>query len=314
MPADSIDGEEGIYMYKEEKKTEQSLNVPIMQFFEMKKTPFPQTLGAKEIYLLPSVKEVAEMAEFAFINGMFYAVIGDVGSGKTSAIRYACSRLETRRATVISVVGGIWSFTEFLRQILATFGVDIRNHQTATMVRIIQDKLLAIQADGRKCIFMIDEAHLLKSDVFAQLHILSLREESKGPLFSLMLCGQEELAEKLSSPTAKPLMSRIATGYYIPPLKKEDFIAYIDHHLLLAGRSEQVFDNLGLDALWQVSNANLREIGRNALLAMQYAANSGMHTVTAECVRKSLRPFWQSDIHSLTAVSTIPDFSEGRRG
>ena len=301
-------------MYKEEKKTDQSLNVPIMQFFEMKKAPFPQSLGAKDIYELPHVRETSEMAEFAFQNGMFYAVIGDVGSGKTSALRYACARLENRRATVISIVGGMWSFTEFMRQILAFFGCDVRNYQMGVMVRMIQDKLLAIQADGRKCILLIDEAHLLKSDVFAQLHILSQREESKGPLFSLMLCGQEELAEKLSSPTAKPLMSRIASGYYVPPLRKEDFIAYIDHHLLLAGRREQVFDDLGLDALWQVSNANLREIGTNALLAMQYAANNDFHTVTAECVRKSQRPLWSSVDHSADAVSTIPDFSGGRRG
>lgn len=301
-------------MYKDDKNSDQNLNVPIMQFFEMKKAPFPQALGAKDIYELPHVRETAEMAEFAFQNGMFYAVIGDVGSGKTSAIRYAVARLEVRRATVISIVGGIWNFTEFLRQILAFFGVDIRNYHTATMVRMIQDKLLAIQSDGRKCIFMIDEAHLLKNDVFTQLHILSQREESKGSLFSLMLCGQEELAEKLSSPTARPLMSRIASGYYVPPLRKEDFIAYIDHHLLLAGRKEQVFDELGLDALWQVSNANLREIGRNALLAMQYAANNSQHTVTAECVRKSQRPFWNSHSHNAEAVSTIPDFSGGRRG
>ena len=148
-------------MYKEEKKTDQSLNVPIMQFFEMKKAPFPQSLGAKDIYELPHVRETSEMAEFAFQNGMFYAVIGDVGSGKTSALRYACARLENRRATVISIVGGMWSFTEFMRQILASFGCDVRNYQMGVMVRMIQDKLLAIQADGRKCILLIDEAHLL---------------------------------------------------------------------------------------------------------------------------------------------------------
>ena len=270
----------------------QNLNVPVAQYFECSKPPFPQMLSTKDLFMLPQLKVVAEMTEFAFQNNMFYAVIGAVGCGKSSALQYSCERLIKAHAKIINIVGGIWSFTELLRQILAVLTIEFKPYQPSVMVRLIQERLLSIQNDGKKCIIIIDECHLLKQDVFAQLHILSQHPEAKNSLFSLMLCGQEELAEKLSAPAARPLLSRIAEGYYVSALSHDDFDDYIDHHLKLAGTKTEIFDPLGREAIWQCSNANLRSMGTACLAAMQYAANHDIRTVNAECVRKSQRIWW----------------------
>lgn len=292
-----------------------NLNTPMVQFFEFRRQPFPQIVDSGDVYLLPHVKEVAERCEFAFQTGQFYAVIGAVGCGKSSALRYACARLEKRHAKVLNITGGIWSFTELMRQILASLDYDFRQYQPATMVRLAQEKLLALQADGRRCILMIDEAHLLRNDVFAQIHILAQHPSSSSPLFSLMLCGQEELAERLEHPNARPLLSRIADGYFVPPIERDDFEGYIEHHLRLAGAKTRIFDDLGLDTLWQTSSANLRSIGNNALATLQWAANNDMHTVTAECVRRSQRRLWGQRAQDATEepVLSMPDFSAARR-
>ena len=218
-----------------------NLNTPMVQFFEFRRQPFPQIVDSGDVYLLPHIKQVAERCEFAFQTGQFYAVIGAVGCGKSSALRYACARLEKRHAKVLNITGGIWSFTELMRQILASLDYDFRQYQPATMVRLAQEKLLALQADGRRCILMIDEAHLLRNDVFAQIHILAQHPSSSSPLFSLMLCGQEELAERLEHPNARPLLSRIADGYFVPPIERDDFEGYIEHHLRLAGAKTRIF-------------------------------------------------------------------------
>lgn len=293
-----------------------NFNTPMIQYFEFKRQPFPQVVDAIDVYLLPHVRAVAERCEFAFQTNQFYAVIGAVGCGKSSALRYSCSCLEKKHAKVLSITGGIWSFTELLRQILSSLDYDFRQYQPATMVRLVQEKLIAIQAEGRKCILLIDEAHLLKNDVFAQLHILCQHPQSKQPLFSLMLCGQEELTEKLENPHARPLMSRIAQGYFVPPIQRDDFHGYIEHHMKLAGAKGQVFDELGLDALWQISSANLRSIGNNALVAIQWAANNDNRLVTAECVRLSQRPMWgqlRTERDDRQIVMQMPDYSGSRR-
>lgn len=285
----------------------QNLNVPVSQFFELAKTPFPQMVSPKDLLMLPQLKTVAEMTEFAFHNNMFYAVIGAVGCGKSSALQYSCERLTKVRAKIINIVGGIWSFTELLRQILAALAVEFKPYQPSVMVRLIQERLMSIQHDGKKCIIIIDEAHLLRPDVFAQLHILNQHPEAKDSLFSLMLCGQEELAEKISAPQARPLLSRIAEGYYVSALSIDDFDDYIDHHLKLAGAKDDVFDKLARQAIWQSSNANLRSIGNVCLAAMQYAANNDIHLVNSECVRKSQRLWWHDTTKQPPAVAMWQD-------
>jgi type II secretory pathway predicted ATPase ExeA len=222
-----------------------SLNVPLVQAFELRDAPFPQVLPPRDMYELPHLTAVASMTEFAFQHNMFYAVIGAVGCGKSSALQYSCARLAQRQGYVVSIIGGIWSFTEFLRQVLAALAIDFRPYQPSVMVRLIQERLLGIQGDGKKCILVIDEAHLLRSDVFAQIHILAQHPEARKSLFSLMLCGQEELAEKLSTPQSRPLMSRIAEGYYVPPITRGDFDGYIGHHMRLAGAKHDVFESHG---------------------------------------------------------------------
>jgi general secretion pathway protein A len=269
-----------------------NLNTPMTQYFELKKAPFPQILKPKELLVLPHVQEVAQMTEFAFQNNMFYAIIGSVGCGKSSALQYACERLTIRQAKIVNIIGGIWSFTELMRQILSALGIEFRQYQPAVMVRLIQDQLQAIQNDGKKCIIIVDEAHLLKADAYSQFHILGQPPDAKNSLFSLMLCGQEELAEKISTPQARPLLSRIAEGYYVSALSHNDFNDYIDHHFMLAGAKRELIDDLGREAIWQASNANLRSIGNTCLAAMQYAANNDIRLVTAECVRKSQRKWW----------------------
>ena len=296
-----------------DEERDQLLNTPVVQYFELKRPPFPQVLDSSDVLELPHVLDIESMSEFAFQNGMSYAVIGAVGCGKSSALRHACMRLVRLRGHVISVTAGIWSYQELMRHLLAEMGVEYSQYQPSAMTRMIQDKLVGIHADGRKCILMIDEAHLLKPDAFSQLHLLSQNLESKFPLFSLMLCGQEELAEKLACPSARPLASRIAEGYYVPPISREDFRSYMDHHMRLAGAKEMLFDDMGLDALWQVSGANLRSIGKNALAALQYAANNQMRMVDAQCVRNSQRPMWGSfGASSSSAMQNLPDFSSNR--
>ena len=66
-----------------ESSQELLLNVPLNQFFEFRRSPFPQVLPVKDLYFLPQTKAIAEMTEFAFENGLCYAVIGAVGCGKS---------------------------------------------------------------------------------------------------------------------------------------------------------------------------------------------------------------------------------------
>lgn len=272
------------------------INIPIIQAFGLKRMPFPQELLTRDLFALKTMTNVAGMVEFSVNYHMFFALIGEVGCGKTSALRYACDQLSDASTKKLSIVAGIWNFTEMLRQLLAEMHIEFKPYQPSVMIRLIQEQLLTTQQEGRNILLAIDECHLLKADAYAQLHILSQHPNAKGPLLSLILCGQEELSDKLNAPTARPLASRISEGYYIPSLVQEDFENYLEHHLKLAGAPSDVFSEMAKGAVWQASNGNLRSIGRICLASLQVAANRQLSQVTPECVREVTKGWWADSI------------------
>lgn len=272
------------------------LNTPIVQAFGLKRMPFPQELLTRDLFELRTVANVASMVEFSVNCSMFFALIGEVGCGKTSALRYACDKIPDATTRKISIVAGIWNFTEMLRQLLSELHIEFKPYQPSVMIRLIQEQLLTTQQEGRKALLVIDEAHLLKPDAYAQLHILAQHANAKGPLLSLVLCGQEELSDKLNAPSARPLASRISEGYYIPSLVQDDFELYIEHHLKLAGAPHDLFSDLAKGTIWQASNGNLRSIGRTCLAALQLAANRQLPQVTPDCVREVTKGWWADSI------------------
>ncbi len=273
---------------------ETPLNTSIQQYFGFARVPFSDGLKTGELYPLPSLVQVARSVDFAIDCDGSYAVIGEIGSGKSTALRYAAEKIRGK-ADVISMVAGSWGHTEFLRAVLSTLGLTVRSFMPAYMASIVREKLRERRKAGRKVAFLIDEAHLLRGDVFKSLHTLALDQEGGGSLATLVLCGQDTLSDKLASGDSAPLASRITDGYFMEPLTKEDFLRYFAHHLSLAKAPADLFDGMALDAIWTGSARNLRQIGMVSRKCLQRVANAGdpaRMTVSAAIVREVSQQWW----------------------
>ncbi len=90
-------------------------------------------------------------------------------------------------------------------------------------------------------ILVIDEAHLLRPEVFAELHtLLQFNHDSKS-VFSLVLSGQVNLIDKLTYRTSAPLASRVTTKTHITNLDESQITIYLEHHLKVAGEKNNYF-------------------------------------------------------------------------
>jgi general secretion pathway protein A len=58
-------------------------------------------------------------------------------------------------------------------------------------------------------VIIIDEASLLRIEVFAQLHTIGQFDMDSKPLLPLILAGQNNLLDKLMYITSRPLASRV---------------------------------------------------------------------------------------------------------
>ncbi|HKL60311.1 MAG TPA: AAA family ATPase [Sphaerochaeta sp.] len=266
----------------------------IRNYYGFKSYPFAADVRVEDMYKLKSMMEISEGIEFAMQQSMYFAIIGDVGSGKTTALRYSMSRFPSKKYAVINVVGGDYSFVELMRHTMACLGIFTRTTQQTVMLRSIYEGLGALREDGKTPILCLDEAHLLKIDVYSQLHLLSQQSHQQPKVLPMVICGQEGLFEKLNNYQARPIMSRILNGYNLKSLSQEECIGYIQHQLsTIGGGDPDLFEQTALIAVTQASGGLPRRVNAVCLKALKSAMDCGRRTVTAEDIRLASKDWWQ---------------------
>jgi type II secretory pathway predicted ATPase ExeA len=174
---------------------------------------------------------------------------------------------------------------ELMRQILLHFGISYRSFQPAVVMKMVRDLILEITGRKETPVLAVDEAHLMKQDVFTQLHTLAQFEFDSNPLLPIVLCGQDKLLDRLMYPSSRPLASRIIGRSHMKNLQLETLTGYIEHHLGLAGSKKNPFSQEAILAIHQGSGGLLRRaniLARGALLA---AAMEKCQVISAEHVR-----------------------------
>ena len=102
---------------------------------------------------------------------------GEVGAGKSTSLRAAAARFIPSLYCVIPIVATSGSLMELLRQICI------------------------------RAALTIDEAHILRLDVFAQLHTLAHVDYDSRNLLPIVLSGQTALIDKLLCHSSRPFAS-----------------------------------------------------------------------------------------------------------
>jgi type II secretory pathway predicted ATPase ExeA len=78
---------------------------------------------------------------------------------------------------------------------------------------------------------VVDEAHLLRVDIFAELHTITQFDNDSKKLFSLVLAGQPNLLEKMTYRSSAPLASRVVARTHLSHLNQDQMTVYLEHHL-----------------------------------------------------------------------------------
>lgn len=91
--------------------------------FCFQKEPFAQVLRVEDLFPAPGLQAATERFMYGLELGAVSIVTGDVGSGKSTALRFAASKLHPSRYKVVSVIGSTGSMIDILRQFCAAFDV-----------------------------------------------------------------------------------------------------------------------------------------------------------------------------------------------
>lgn len=254
-------------------------------FFGFSNEPFPHDLKVEQILNTLEVIGASDRVLYAVGCGAVSVITGDVGAGKSTALRFALSKLHPSQYRIIEVTANTGSILEVLRQICLSLNVENNSHSQTALMNTIRKIILEIANKKQVPVLIIDEAHLMRLEIFSQLHTIGQFEMDSKPIMPIILAGQNNLIDKLMYGNSRSLASRVVSRTHLEGIKFKDIGEYIKHHLEIAGIKQQLFSDEAILAIYQGTRGLLRKtniVARGALIA---AASEKCNIVSPEHVR-----------------------------
>ena len=180
--------------------------------------------------------EALECLRFGVASGGLTMLTGEVGLGKTLVCRYLL-RHPPEGVRFAYLLNPDQSYGDFLISIHEDLsGISPKDQSLGGLQRELSRILLQLAQKGERVAVLVDEAHRLSSKVLEGLRLLSNLELEKEKLMCLLLVGQPELEQKISTRALRPLAQRISVRYRLRPLGIRETVQYVHHRLDIANR------------------------------------------------------------------------------
>lgn len=249
------------------------------QHFGFEKTPFARNIPDSELFHTSQMDELCSRLEYAAQNQLFAVITGDVGAGKTTAIRRFTAALPPDKFTVLYISDSTLTPRNFYFEVLNQLGIKphfFRGDAKRQLMRALVD----IREIGKKQpVIIADEAHLLNREMLEEVRfLLNTKMDSENPM-SLILVGQLELRDVLKKQFFEAIRQRIDLRYSLHPFDRVDTAGYIKRHLEYAGESRDVFTDAAIDAIFNFSKGSARCINQLCTTCLVHAAQAGKRII-----------------------------------
>jgi MSHA biogenesis protein MshM len=243
-----------------------------LQHFGLREYPFSLTPDTGFFFRYGSHQAAHNVLLVALRAGEgFIKVTGEVGTGKTLLCRLLLKTLGEDFVT--AYIPNPFLTPAALHMALADeLGIGYpRNLGQHRLLKLINDRLIELNAAGRRVVLLLDEAQTLPQPSMEALRLLTNLETEKYKLLQVVLFGQPELDQRLAQSDLRQLRQRITFAHQLSPIDRSGFEGYIAHRLHIAGyQGPTLFRTDALTALYQASRGIPRLINilcHKALLA-----------------------------------------------
>jgi type II secretory pathway predicted ATPase ExeA len=258
------------------------------EYFGMKKEPFTNEILTKDLMQMPGTLGVKQRMDYVLRKGGVMAITGDVGNGKSTSLRWSLDQYHKSELECLYITATSGSSSELYKQICWVLKLNIKYGSKVSLIKELKKAIEEyINQKKGKLAIVIDEASLLRTDVFSELHTITQFDYDSSNLFSLILIGQNSLLDKLSYRTSAPLASRIITRAHLVSLDREQMSDYLKHHLKVAGIKANLFSENAITAIHQGSGGGLRQANSLSAGSLLSCMIDKENQVSDEHVRKA---------------------------
>jgi len=276
------------------------------EHFGLLDKPFNLRPDPGYLYLSDRHTIALRMLEYGLFEQDGYTVItGEVGSGKTTLVRYLLETLE--HDFQIGLISNTHkAFGDLLHWVVSAFGIRREGRTDAELHDAFVDFLVSGYRYGKRTLLIIDEAQNLGSESLEEVRVLSNINADGAHVMQLLLVGQPELRDLLRRRELTQVAQRVSTHYHLETLDRESVAPYIRHRLRIAGAQGPIFTESAVELIGRGSGGIPRLINQICETALVYAFSQGEPLVHAETVRNVL-----DDRHASRVLPTAGEASLG---
>jgi MSHA biogenesis protein MshM len=265
-----------------------------LRYYNMTEMPFALLPDTNFFYESDSYKEALNVLLVAIRSGEgFVKVTGEVGTGKTMLCRKLLNSLSDRYLTVF--IPNPYLTPNQLRMALADeLGVEYGRNDADEIsgYRLLNDitrRLIEINKAGKHVVVCLDEVQAMPIETLEALRLISNIETEKSKLLQIILFGQPELDERLSSKCNRQLKQRISFSYKLMPVDRKSLSGYINHRLRVAGYSGgELFTPSAVARIHKYSKGVPRIVNTLCNKALILAFGQGKNNVTRKHINVAI--------------------------
>lgn len=242
------------------------------------------------------------MLEFGVMNNAGFTVItGEIGSGKTTLVRYLLKRLSPNITTGL-ISNSPQGRQELMQWIMMSLGQPF-DGDYPVLFKKFQDMLMSQYAARRRTILIIDEAQNLESDALEHLRMLSNINADKHQILQLVLVGQPQLRDLLLQPKLHQFAQRISSDFHLRPLSAEEVAEYISFRVQAVGAPNPLFTREACAKIARASGGVPRMINVLCDTALVYGFSGQARTISAALVDDVVRDKGQYSLYPIKSTA-----------
>jgi type II secretory pathway predicted ATPase ExeA len=254
------------------------------EHFGFRRQPFPRSAPEDAILRHKGLEEVLAGLHFALERDTMALLIAESGCGKSTALSQFAKSLDASSYQLVTMSLTTLSPFSLISGISTSLGLRSRRFKGETAAALIGH----LRSLARRTILLVDEAHLLPDDSLEDLRLLTADEFDRRSPFTLILCGQPLLRDRLNEPRHDALAQRIGVRLRLRPLTEPDVARFLALHLKAAGTNKVVFDAQAISAIFQQTQGVPRLVQNLALAAALVAMDAGTTSVDTSTVQQAV--------------------------
>jgi len=263
------------------------------EFFGFNEEPFKITPDPEYMYLSSKHEEALELLEYGINHRKgFLTLIGEVGTGKSTLIRYLIRKFPNTHISLI--LNPFLSPDELLYSIAKDFGIDISLCLNKGDVYSELTKfLVSAYKNGKNALVIIDEAQNLSFESFEIVRQLSNIELENDKLLQIVLSAQPELETLLQKNEFRQLNQRISIRAKLDNFDFEDTENYIIHRINVAtGIRKYIFEKYAIKRIYYYTKGNPREINQICDKSLLIAYSKKRKKVDEKIVEQAAKDYY----------------------